>query len=620
MNRQNHHSVLGTYSFWLGMVCLAGLHVAISLMTGNVFEGELVDSDCYMHLHRVQSLFASGDWFDPTIRGVLPPEGHVQHWTRQYDLILLTGALVLKPFFGFEGALYWWGVWISPVLHLFLFASLMWIGEAVVDKEWWPLCAVTCLVALTAVYATFQVGRPDHQALLLVYFAVSLGALIRIARNPDRVKWGLLAGVVGAAGLWVGVQALIFVVFAIVAVGLLWLGYGTKYLRVAMVLAWALFLSILAALLVERGLFRFFEVQYDTLSVAHLLCFGVHGVFWSVIYFAQNHFELDSLKVRAGLSLGLATVGLGLLAVLVPGMFGHPLAESMNEFYRQTRLAHLDELKSAVVWFGGQKNWGLQVGYSITHFGLPVVSVMWLLGRFDRSRIAGRLTEAIFLGVTLVYLALAFTAVRWSPYVQIGAAIPYVAMMADFGRWLKRRLSESARIWIAPVVFSYLLGVWPLAVLAFGQQKTSFFERQFEQRVACSGEKIASYLQQKFPEPGLVLTSVELGAEILYRTHHRVMSIANHRAQPGFRATYKFFRDTSPRGAEAHEVAREYGVDIIVACDGLGQRAYFGDQGSSTTLYERLVNGKHPDFVAPVVKNRDSGIWIYAVENTQKKF
>ena len=81
-----------------------------------VLDGALADPDAYMRLNRVLHLHDGGSWFDSREPRINPPEGHVQHWTRALDALLLAGAWLLEPLLGFERALHLWGVLISPAL------------------------------------------------------------------------------------------------------------------------------------------------------------------------------------------------------------------------------------------------------------------------------------------------------------------------------------------------------------------------------------------------------------------------------------------------------------------------------------------------------------------------
>ena len=86
---------------WLVAIPLGCLVLmqALLALTGivPVLDGGLADSDAYMRLVRVLQLHDSGAWFDPREPRINPPEGHIQHWTRPLDALLLAGAWLLQP-------------------------------------------------------------------------------------------------------------------------------------------------------------------------------------------------------------------------------------------------------------------------------------------------------------------------------------------------------------------------------------------------------------------------------------------------------------------------------------------------------------------------------------------
>ena len=97
-----------------GFALIAIVPLSVGLVQG-AGDGRLGDTDVYSWLNRVQNLRSSGAWFDETIVRVNPPVGHVQHWSRPFDLVLLIGGLIGEPFVGFRNAVVAWAV-ILPVL------------------------------------------------------------------------------------------------------------------------------------------------------------------------------------------------------------------------------------------------------------------------------------------------------------------------------------------------------------------------------------------------------------------------------------------------------------------------------------------------------------------------
>ena len=86
----------------------------------------------------------------------------------------------------------------------------------------------------------------------------------------------------------------------------------------------------------------------------------------------------------------------------------------------------------------------------------------------------------------------------------------------------------------------------------------------------------------------------DIGSELLFRTHHAVLSIPNHRPQPGFAATARSLASRSP--ARALEILAAHGVDWVLLC-GSGPEAAFVEAASrhrEPTLYDRLIAGTPP--------------------------
>jgi hypothetical protein len=106
------------------------------------------------------------------------------------------------------------------------------------------------------------------------------------------------------------------------------------------------------------------------------------------------------------------------------------------------------------------------------------------------------------------------------------------------------------------------------------------------------------------PQPQTLLAQTDYGSELLYRTPHRVLSIPNHRPQPGFAATWRILTATNERAARA-ELAR-FGVDWILLCPSATERALFAvPDARQPTLYQRLADGKAPPWLRPLPLEED---------------
>ncbi|MGH6921833.1 MAG: hypothetical protein ACREJ0_29550, partial [Geminicoccaceae bacterium] len=114
----------------------------------------------------------------------------------------------------------------------------------------------------------------------------------------------------------------------------------------------------------------------------------------------------------------------------------------------------------------------------------------------------------------------------------------------------------------------------------------------------------ASPLLNRMGRSGTILALADYGPELLYRTQHGVLSIPNHRPQPGFTAGYRALTTTDLHAARA-ELAR-HGVDWILLCPSIVEHGHYteGREGEAT-LYRRMLDGTAPPWLRPVALSEE---------------
>lgn len=135
------------YGAALALVLLLHLFFLFSGMTP-VLDGHLPGGDSYMRLLRVSHLYETGVWTDMTLPRSNWPYGESQNWTRPADVLLLSGALALKPLLGFERALFWWGSVTAPLLHMAAALALVWAAAPLVAPSRRLLVVLALLVQI----------------------------------------------------------------------------------------------------------------------------------------------------------------------------------------------------------------------------------------------------------------------------------------------------------------------------------------------------------------------------------------------------------------------------------------------------------------------------------------
>lgn len=301
------------------------LVVAFGAFTWNrdsVFFNDAIyflDGDCFSRMTRVRMIEEGGlrslrhhEWENF-------PEGTAPHTTMPLDALIAGLSQILRPFSERHLALA--GAWISPLLGAGLLIFLAaWSAAGHLPYR----RAMLLLVAVSPIMAHgFQLGRPDHQSLLVLLLAVALAAEVEIWRGRSK-GWRYASAVSWAFALWVSLfEPLILLVVVLLA---RWLSIGRRSQADAKNTggsAWpvALFVGILAlALWIDGWRVAGFHPAFArwALNIGELRSAGWGGIFsWCGWLLAAAPVLLAKRWIRdreklSGLWLALVTVAVGL--------------------------------------------------------------------------------------------------------------------------------------------------------------------------------------------------------------------------------------------------------------------------------------------------------------------
>jgi len=582
-----------------------------------VLDGVLVDPDGYMRLNRVIQLHDGGAWFDSRYGRINPPEGHVQHWTRPLDALLLAGGWLLEPMLGFRQGLYAWGVLISPVFLALSVLALAWAAEPVLDRD---ARLFACLVFLMqpTILAYSSVGRPDHHSALLLLFLIVLGLTFRVLIDPLDRRSAKLGGAVAALALWVSLESMTFISCSMTILGLFWLLGDSRLAVQCRNFSLTLTICLAGALAIERGPVEPFAIETDRLSILHVVLFSLIYLFWLLairferpesvrrepvariaVYIRRPFAIPDPPSPQSGSILGRAIfAGAGLASIVLAMLilfpeFGHgPLGE-VDPLYDELRLQRIVEIQPLIApgllafW-----RFGEIAGRVIQVLGIALVAVPFLVLLLKTSKDPRRRVWATVTLTLALYLPLALYQVRWSGYVQALSVLPYSALVSWLLLCVAEHLPPSRLQLVRPLIIVVAL-FWPTGLGALLPQEEIEMASD-----ACPLQPVSSFLDQIGP-PGTIVTLADHGPELLYRTRHHVLSIPNHRPQPGFAATYRALTTTYPQGAAAEFAG--HGVDWLLLCPSAVESGYFADRSEEQpTLYRRLLDGMAPSWLHPI--------------------
>ena len=584
-------------------------------------ERVLLDTDAYMWLNRVTHMVESGGGFDHNYPRINPPEGHVQHWTRPLDGALLAGGVVLGTVVGFEDGLFAWGFVLSPLLHIAALLALAWAAQVLVRQNFLarkrlPLLYLVFLAQLP-IYQPFLAGRPDHHAPLALLFVLYLGFWMRVllegGRDEERGRAAIGLGLVAALAVWVNMEALLYIVVGMMGLGASWFFGNLRVARATAVHATALALGVVVAVGIEWGPVGPPVREMDTLSVAHVVLFGLTAAFWWFLWVASRWGWAKGLRDRAAMT-GLGSFGvLAPLLILFPEFAGSPLGE-VDPLYHETRLDRIAELQplhsfGPAGFLGGAAAVVVMAGtafLALPYLGLRLVRA---------ASVARRVLWGFFILLVGGSLGLSLAQARWSDYLALSTVIPYTLFVSAVVSGLGKSLTGRALRLTRPLVLLLLILGHAIVGIGLGLLAADPSEPEglrgdwvvadtgrvaldpnhpLEDPGPCLVREVAILLNDGawFGESELVLAHTDYGPELLYRTGHSVLSIPNHRPQPGYTLTHEVMGHSEPEVAAALLVQR--GVGVVVLCRDDIESGFFRYPGTDGSFAEWLAGGGVP--------------------------
>lgn len=551
----------------------------------NVTNFELFDPDCYMRLVRVEQLNENQNWFDNVIHRSNTPMGETLHWTRLLDIILLAGAYLGAPLVGFKTALFWWGVLVSPVLQLISLPALYWAA--------WPIFRQNnglrlCLLFLgqAGIWSYYYIGRPDHHSLLLFLFIVFLGFAIRMVIWPNQRRYAWWAGLTTATAIWVSVESLTVAVMAMATLTILWLTQRRdheQYAQQSFSFCVALLGGCIVYLFVERPLFSIMAVEYDRISVAHIVLFLIPCIFWVIM----RRVWLVGAGWRWGAVVFLAVTGAAVIKFMFPAFFHGPYAAV--------------DPRIVPLWLNTVKE--VQPLLAVTPAGLvklilllgpAIVAIPYMLAAIARGTTLDRDEVLLTTGI-IIFVPLSLYQLRWSAYAETVLLFPVVMLLNVVVDGLDLIVKKSGLRAFARVMVTLLFCVGFFVV---GTLLTPA-ELKAEQ----TAHTITPAVEFLNDPQGLgassktILADMDFGPEILYRTRHKVIATPYHRNGAGIMFVYEVM--TAPTDAEALSLLKERAVDVVLLYPSSSEKVFFLNTTNNDTFYKRLLAGQYPVWLKP---------------------
>ncbi len=588
--------------------CCAVLYVILQLLLAQISgaaAGELGGPDSYMRVNRIISLLNNGEWFNPVYPRIYPPIGHEQHWTRPMDMAILLPAFMMKPFMEFGTAIHLSAMWVNLFLCVgALFAVYKTAERYSGSNQAIATLCIFILVLQTGMNTTFQFSRSDHQSILFLCAAGFICGLLPLLRGSNKSYSYIVAGFFAALGLWVSIEFSLVLAVAMATLMVMWL-LSPKHLTSAIVKLFFILLALLGLfLVVERGPLAITSFSKDQISLVYVYLFSVLALGWFVIYLLTHHSKLCS-TIAGRFVCGVCVAAVALLAATLidTGITTGPL-DNVNELYGITRLAFIDEYQSIFYEaFRDDRSIYSNIDSVLSYLGVPLVSAIYLVYRLlsgDRSY-----ETLLFLFGVIVFFGMTVWQLHWASYALLFSIVPYSVL----GYKLINKandiqiavLASASRIMLLILVcaWSFLSSVAGSVAGVQGNasqdENISLFTRS-----QCDLSAISEFLMEQYPNNKLnIIALADAGPELLYRTHHSVYSIPNHRFQPGYNQSFKLLSESNPDSALS--IASEMNADLIQLCVGALESNHYKRIGAENTMYDQLAfENKVPDWLEEI--------------------
>lgn len=573
--------------FWI-LICAVYVLMYISGLAP-IKKYELADPDCYMRLVRASDLYNSGQWYDPVIQRSNAPYGERLHWTRPFDILLILGAVPISLFTDFESALFWWGVIISPILIIATLVALQWSTRPILNKDG-PFLAGFVFVCQMTIFTCFQAGRPDHHSLLIFLFVILIGLTLRMVLRPFNIILCYTAGAISALSIWVSVESLLPICVIIAVLGFLWILVNGDFANKCLHYSLALFIFTSFSIILERPWYDLATQELDRLSIVHWSLLGSLGLFWITISIFDRY---TNCVQRAAYRIYFFLAGAVTIALIIwlffPKFYNGPIAD-IDPRIIPLWLKKVREVQPILSIS--------YVVYPLQLLGLAVICYPFLCYLILREKGNNNWKGWIFIALApVVFVFISFYQMRWSVYAQILLIIPMTELMV----LLRQRGPKTGLLKIVKNLF--IVMIFSSGFLLFGLLVDEVFKKGDSEKKynTVSLIRICDFLTdaEKWQQRSFrILTHIDYGAEILYRTQHEVIGTPYHRNSQGILDTYEIM--TADTDHAALSLVRKRSIDVIMLCPKSTESIFYSKPEKKSTFYQRLCDGMIPNWLRKV--------------------
>ena len=491
----------------------------------NLSHLRLPDTDDMARLQQVRDWLNGQAWGDLVQHRLGDGVTSSLHWSRLADLGLAAWIMLLTPLLGHHTDVWAAILWPTTLYVLFLAASAR-LAMRLGGRESGGPAIIVSALAFPAI-TMFLPGRIDHHGLQILLTVLLVDALVR----PPSARAGMLAGVLAALSLAIGLETAPQVACAMAVLFGLWIVDGARQRSRLTVFGATLGgATILWRIVAQPSVWSpqwcdgFTPASYHATLIAAGLFMALGGLVS----------RTTRLRLIFGTALGLIALALTYRTsgICLAGPYG-----ATDPLLRRLWMDRIQEVRG--LFAKGETT--IAIGFG----ALPILGVLvsaWLLWR-------ARTQEwLIVLGFSGVALIVALFQVRGAA-MAAALAVPPLAVVVAECRHKRPVLAVGAWLCSIGLVWN-LLGV----ALQPAQAKPAH-------GAGCSDWRTIDQLRAL--PPAKIVAPIDAGAYVLALTNHSVLAAPYHRNNAGNRAAYDFWLSRPPA---AHALAGRWGVKYVLYC------------------------------------------------------
>ena len=579
---------------WRVLVLLFWLGTAIYLIWNGWFGIQsfgLGDTDDNLRMMQVRSWLLGGqDWYDLRQYRLNPPDGLNVHWSRLVDLPIAGIYLALKPLIG-GAAAERWAVAIAPLIPLAIaMVALALSARRLLSPFAYWLAPALLLCGGSALYM-FAPLRIDHHGWQLAMLAVAVAGL----SDARKARGGITLGLASAVSVVIGLEMLLYLALAGLAVGLFWVRDPGEARRLAA-----------------------YGTSFAGAAALGFIIFGSNDN-WQPMCDALSPVWLSVVLLAGGVAVGLAWLSPGSLWLrLGAAALGGALVAGMYALSWPDCLGRLERVPEELdrFWLSNVREampvWRHGTGTTVAIVTLPAIGVIGYLLMLWRTRREPEMLQRW--AAIAVAAALAAGLLAWQTRAAAAAQLLAIPGAAALGwvliEWFGRQRLMLVRVLGVFATFMLVSGALVAETAGWWEEDTP--PTPVQQAINNANWRCpqGQFLHPVALQPkGLVLTFVDMGPRLVTLTHHDAITGPYHRNVQAILDVQRAFRfDT----ANAKSIIDRRGVDYVLICPFMSESTiYRADTPGG--FYAQLADNKVPDWLEPIALPQDSPFRMWRV-------